>query len=68
MNPVTKAIQLVGLYDLAKTCKVSYQAVLKWERKRIPAERVLTVERATHGQVSRYELRPDIYPQDEQAT
>ena len=64
-NPVTRAIQIVGLYSLAKTCNVSYQAVLKWERKRIPAERVLAVERATGGRISRYELRPDIYPVNE---
>ena len=37
------------------------QAVSQW--KRVPAERVIAVEKATG--VSRNELRPDIYPPDE---
>jgi DNA-binding transcriptional regulator YdaS (Cro superfamily) len=36
---------------------VSPQAISKWSR--VPAERVLEVERLTG--VSRYELRPDVY-------
>ena len=35
--------------------------------KRVPAERVLAVEQAVDGKVSRYELRPDIYPREERA-
>jgi DNA-binding transcriptional regulator YdaS (Cro superfamily) len=35
-------------------------AVSKW-RARVPAQRVLRIEELTKGQVSRYELRPDIY-------
>ena len=34
--------------------------VTKWSRTRIPAERVLDVERITG--IPRHELRPDIYP------
>lgn len=30
-NPITQAIQIVGLQPLAKGLKVSYQAVRKWE-------------------------------------
>jgi DNA-binding transcriptional regulator YdaS (Cro superfamily) len=37
---------------------ITPQAVSQW--KRVPAERVLDVERATG--VPRHELRPDIYP------
>lgn len=36
---------------------ISSQAISKWDR--VPAERVLEVERLTG--VSRYELRPDVY-------
>lgn len=42
---------------------VSAQAVYLWVKKgKLPAERVLDVERATGGLVTRYQLRPDIYP------
>lgn len=39
---------------------ISLQAVSKWDR--IPAERVLTVEKITG--ISRHELRPDLYPRE----
>ncbi len=53
---------------LAKKLRISNAAVCKWIRKgRIPAERVLAVEAATG--ISRHELRPDIYPiENDQAT
>ena len=52
---------------MAKLCDVSQPAVWKWlkESKQLPAEHVLTVERATG--VSREMLRPDIYPPGLQA-
>lgn len=51
-----------GASRLAASCAVSPQAVWKWkERGRVPAERVLTVERITG--VSRHRLRPDLYPE-----
>jgi len=51
--------------DLAKRLNVSPQAISKWKRTRIPAERVLQVEAATG--VSRHDLRPDLYPRDNAA-
>ena len=50
--------------ELARRLEISPTAVRKW-RARIPAERVLDVERITG--VSRCDLRPDLYPRDEQA-
>jgi DNA-binding transcriptional regulator YdaS (Cro superfamily) len=46
----------------ARLCGVSQTAVWKWlqSAKRLPAEHVLKVERATG--VSKHLLRPDIYP------
>lgn len=42
--------------------QVTPQAVQAWCRSgRVPAERVLAVERATNGRVTRFELRPDLY-------
>lgn len=35
--------------------------------KRVPAEAVIPIERATEGQVTRHQLRPDLYPLDESA-
>ena len=34
---------------------------------RVPAEWCLPIEKATNGAVTRYELRPDLYPKDEAA-
>lgn len=32
--------------------------------KKVPAEWCLAIERATEGQVTRHELRPDLYPDE----
>ena len=57
-----KAIKAVGSsVRLAAMLGVKYQSIQYWKR-RIPAERVLEIERITG--VSRHELRPDIYPKD----
>jgi DNA-binding transcriptional regulator YdaS (Cro superfamily) len=41
---------------------VSSQAVSQW--KRVPADRVLEVERISG--VSRHDLRPDLYPREDE--
>jgi DNA-binding transcriptional regulator YdaS (Cro superfamily) len=68
MNTQTiyRAAQAAGnAHRLSKMLGISHVAVGKWIRRgRIPAERVLAVEKATGGKVSRYELRPDIYPRE----
>lgn len=46
---------------LAVALGVSYQAVHKW--RRVPAERVLDVERLRG--ISRSTLRPDLYPPED---
>lgn len=45
---------------LANALNVSPGAISQWER--VPAERVLDVERLT--KVSRHDLRPDLYPRE----
>lgn len=50
--------------DLAHKLNVQASAVCKWERGRVPAERVIDVERVTG--ISREQLRPDIYPPKEE--
>ncbi|HXC39847.1 MAG TPA: Cro/CI family transcriptional regulator [Burkholderiales bacterium] len=51
----------------AKRLGVTQSAVSQWIRKRVPGERVLAIEAATDGIVSRHELRPDLYPIEQAA-
>lgn len=46
--------------EVAEALGVSSSALCKWERNRIPAERVLHVEKVTG--IPRWVLRPDLYP------
>lgn len=69
---LSKAIDAVGgPTAMGRALGISSQAVSQW--KRVPADRVLDVERATVAQeggsprVTRHELRPDIYPIEESA-
>lgn len=59
-----KAIDAVGsTAKLAAALGLSSQAISQWEE--VPAHRVLAVERATGGKITRHELRPDLYPDDD---
>jgi DNA-binding transcriptional regulator YdaS (Cro superfamily) len=50
-----------GMRALGRALKVSGQAVQKWTRA--PVGHVLAIERISG--ISRFELRPDVYPPDE---
>lgn len=55
--------------DLAEALGVTQGAISQWLSKgRIPAERVLQIEQATNGAVTRYEMRPDLYPKNQEIT
>jgi DNA-binding transcriptional regulator YdaS (Cro superfamily) len=59
--PTRAAVAAGGQSALARTLKVTPQAVQRWcALGKVPAERVLEIEAASG--VSRHELRPDIYP------
>lgn len=48
---------------LAAKLGLSQPAVAKWfKRGQVPPGRVLKIEAATGGDVTRHELRPDLYP------
>ena len=60
-----KAVDIIGSQTaLARLLGVKQQHVYYWLKKNVPANRVLQIERALHGRVTRYELRPDLYPKD----
>lgn len=76
INALKKAIKLVGGQSkLARKCnelsngkfKIRQQHVYNWlnRAKKVPAEYVLLIEKATKNKVKRSELRPDIYPPEE---
>lgn len=50
-----------GIAPLAHKIEISRQAVDQWRDRGVPAERVISLERAVGGRVSRRELRPDLF-------
>lgn len=60
---IEKTIRFAGGQKaLAEKIGITQQAVSKIKKTgKMPAERVIDAEKATAGQVSRYELRPDIF-------
>ena len=65
-NIVREAVAAAGgLQAVSVHCRVSYQAIQKWIRsRRVPAGRVIDLERACKAKFTRYQLRPDIYPKE----
>ena len=64
MNPIERAAEAVGGQSaLARALDVTPQAVQSWCAKgNVPSSRVLAIETATAGKVTRHDLRPDLYP------
>lgn len=50
----------MNLSGLARLVGIDRSGATRWARNKIPAERVLEVEKATG--IARHHLRPDIYP------
>jgi DNA-binding transcriptional regulator YdaS (Cro superfamily) len=70
MNQIQRAIEIVGsTTKLALILGVTSQAVAFWRdgKRRLPVEACPAIERATHGAVSRRDLRPadwqEIWPE-----
>lgn len=62
----TLALKGLKLSDVARAIGVNKSALTRWKQRRVPAERVLDVERVTG--IPRHELRPDLYPEPAPAT
>jgi len=54
-----------GRNKLADLLGIRGESISGW--RRVPAERVLEIERVTEGRASRTQMRPDLYPQEEAA-
>lgn len=75
MTPLERAIDIAGGQAAmarkltASGYKVRQAHIWKWlnHAKKLPAEAVLPIEAAVDGAVTRFELRPDIYPPAERA-
>lgn len=65
MNALGRAIQVCGTQsELARRIggKVRQAHVWNWKRSgTVPAEYCRAIEEATHGEVTRYQLRPDVF-------
>ena len=60
LGSLNKAVKMMGsAAELARRLGIRPQAIYQW--RRVPAERVLQIERLTLGRVRREELRPDLY-------
>jgi DNA-binding transcriptional regulator YdaS (Cro superfamily) len=71
MEALLRAKRILGgteqaLADAVNRKQPTVHQVLK-RGGQVPAEWCLPIERATGGQITRHELRPDLYPQDEAA-
>ena len=59
-SKLTEAVALIGgPAAVGKELGITSQAVSQW--RIAPAERGLEIERLTGGEVTRYDLRPDIF-------
>lgn len=60
-----RAIHLLGSQQaLANLLNIRSPSISEWRARGplgVPAARCLAIERATHGAVTRYELRPDVF-------
>lgn len=54
-----------GPKALAELLEVRRQSLYLWDR--VPAERVLSIEKVTDGKIPRHKMRPDLYPPEDYA-
>lgn len=63
IQALDRAVALLGTQNaLASTLHVRSASISGWRRRgKVPAERCTAIEQATAGQVTRYQLRPDVF-------
>ena len=62
MKPLRRMAKIYGSRArFAAAMGVSGEAVRKWERTRVPAERCREIERLSHGEITVHQLRPDLF-------
>jgi len=69
-SALARAVEIVGGQSaLAKAIGTKQQTVWWWLNRAgtVPGEYVLAIERATKSQVTRHDLRPDLYPAEDVA-
>lgn len=63
-----RAVSILGSQSaLGRAIGKKQQHIQYWLNSRVPGEYVIAIERATSGQVTRHDLRPDLYPIEEAA-
>ena len=69
MSGLRKAIKITGSQaSLASAIGTTQQTVSNWLKSGlVSAKFVLPIEVATNGEVTRHELRPDLYPDEKAA-
>lgn len=62
-DPLRRAISLIGREKIAELTGVTApESVSRWHQRGVPARHCLTIQEATDGLVTAYDLRPDIFP------
>ena len=62
MNPVIRASKVLGSQSrLAAALGVTPMSVSHWKNRGVPAAYCLTIQELTDGEVTVFELRPDIF-------
>lgn len=65
MNAYNKLIEFFGTQrKLAAAVKLSQPAISYWKTNGISSRKVILLERLTKGFIKRFEMRPDLYPED----
>lgn len=60
ITPITKALRIVGMSNMAKELGLTRAAVYSWKKKnKIPAHHILKVESLSG--IDRHDLAPEIY-------
>lgn len=53
--------------DFGQLVGVTYEAVRRWEKGQLRpgAQRAITIEKATEGEIGRHEIRPDLWSRED---